>query len=126
MSLNGSVGGQGNEYSDSEKMKILFSGTPNLLGGLSNEQELVGLCPQEFQNDNPWSSYASKLFFRGANISNWKWRQENEHERKRQLNCFSGLLGSFDIDHEDKEAVAGWMLSIILVEVPEWAPSKRE
>ncbi|HSV95251.1 MAG TPA: hypothetical protein VLH94_04780 [Spirochaetia bacterium] len=70
--VKSSVVGKGRLILDSEKMKILFSGIPQPFGGLSNEKELVGLCPREFQNDNPWSSYASKLFCRGGSISNWK------------------------------------------------------
>jgi hypothetical protein len=49
---------------------ILFSGEPEILGGLSNEEVLVEKCPAEFHLDNPWSNYASKFFFLGANISN--------------------------------------------------------
>ena len=47
-------------------------------------------------------------------------------ERQRKLSCFKSLLGSFDIKHEDKEAVAGWMLSEMLTEVPKHMPIKKE
>ena len=102
--------------------ELLFEGEPELLGGLSNEDELDGLCPKEFRRRNRWSEYASKLFFCGANISNWKWKSENDEEKRKQLNCFSGLLSSFSISHQGKEAVAGWMLSEMLSEVPEHLP----
>lgn len=97
----------------------LFAGQPGLLSGLSNEGELVEACPTEFRKHNPWSDYAMKLFYRGGNISNWKWKSENESERKWQLLCFNAFLATFGVSHQDKEAIAGWMLSEMLTEVPE-------
>ena len=101
----------------------LFAGGPEPLGGLSNERELARICPDEFRKrNNPWHRYASKLFFEGGNIAHWKWKSDNEEERKRQLRCLQGVLAGFDLSHEDKEALAGWMLSEMLVEVPEYKP----
>lgn len=98
----------------------LFGGEPEFLGGLSNENELAVACPDEFKDDNPWSSYAMKLFFSGGKIANWKWKSDDPSERRRQMGCFHSLLGTFGLPHEDKEAVAGWMLSEMLTEVPEY------
>jgi hypothetical protein len=39
-------------------------------------------------------------------------------QKNKQFSCFRGLLGSFCLPHEGKEAVAGWMLSEMLTEVP--------
>lgn len=103
----------------------LFSGEAGFLGGLSNERELAKACPAEFQQDNPWSDYAMNLFFSGGNIANWKWKSGDDVERRRQLACFKALLGTFDLRHEDKEAVAGWMLSEMLTEVPKYVPGKK-
>jgi len=97
----------------------LFLGSPGPLGGLTNEEELAKACPEEFQRDNPWSDYANKLFFMGGSIKNWKWKSNDDKEKVRQITCFRGLLGTFRLSHEDKEAVAGWMLSEMLAEVPE-------
>lgn len=105
---------------------LLFSGKPQVFGGLSNELELEEVCPSEFREENSWSDYASKIFFMGADISKWKWRETDPEERKKKLQCFDGLLGSFGISHEGKEAVAGWMLSVMLEEVPEWISAKKE
>ena len=105
--------------------EVLFTGVPQPLGGLSNEDELTETCPDEFKGNNPWSSYANQIFFRGANISNWKWKSDDEGEQQRQIGCFHGLLGTFGISHEDKSAVAGWMLSEMLTEVPEYVPGKE-
>lgn len=106
--------------------EILFNGSPNFFGGLSNEEELAEECPAEFKEDNTWSEYAMKLFFGGGNISNWEWLSEDIEECKKQMACFHGLMGSFDLPHEDKEAVAGWMLSKMLKKVPEYLPQKKE
>ena len=100
----------------------LFSGEPGILGGLSNEEELAKVCPEEFKNDNPWSQYAMQLFYRGGNIANWSWKIEDKSIRWRQLCCFKNLLGTFGLPHEDKKAVAGWMLSEMLSKVPEHVP----
>jgi len=111
---------------EKDPVEILFSGKPGYFGGLSNEEELAQVCPGEFKKkENPWSEYASRLFFGGANISNWKWATDNQEERKQQLACLHGVLGGFALDHKDKEAVAGWMLSKILTEVPEYLEPKK-
>lgn len=104
----------------------LFSGQPNVFGGLSNEAELVKLCPEEFKDrHNKWSDYASKVFFLGADISNWNWKTGEVDIRLKQKRCFYGLLRGWNLKHEHKEAVAGWMLSEMLTEVPEHLPCKK-
>ena len=98
----------------------LFSGEPVIFGGVSNERELAEICPNEFKKNNPWSSLASDLFFMGGKINHWKFKSDNPVVYRHQLACLRGLLGSFEISHEDKEAIAGWMLSEMLQEVPEY------
>lgn len=110
--------GKGDETMSTQTITQLFAGQPGLLGGLSNEEELAGACPSEFRKYNPWSEYAMQLFYRGADISDWKWKSENESERKWQSLCFNALLATFGVSHRDKEVVAGWMLSEMLTEVP--------
>jgi hypothetical protein len=110
---------------EKEPVEILFSGEPVVFGGLSNEEVLAKECPEKFKDSNPWSNYASSVFFRGANISNWKWVTEDQYTRKKQLACFHGLLSGFNLHHEDKEAVAGWMLSKMLKEVPKYLAPKK-
>ena len=105
--------------------EILFSGAPSFLGGLSNEEELVKCCPKDFMQRNEWSDYAMQIFFAGGSCKDWKWKFNDEGVRKQQLACFKGLLGTFGIKHEHKEAVAGWMLSEMLTEVPQ-TPTKQE
>lgn len=108
--------GGGREMTDGSLK--LFSGKPEFLGGLSNEEALVKICPKQFMIDNLWSQYASMIFFGGGSTKEWKWRTEDQAIRNRQLSFLKGLLSTFGIKHEHKEAVAGWMLSEMLTEVP--------
>lgn len=99
---------------------MLFSGKPEPLGGLSNEHDLTEACPDEFRDcENPWTSYAIMLFFKGSDISNWEWISDDQKERNQQFACLEAILSSLDILQEDKDAVSGWMLSEMLKEVPE-------
>jgi hypothetical protein len=98
--------------------KELFSGQSMLLGGLTNEKELIKLCPEKFKYRNPWSDYATQLFFKGGSISDWKWKTSNQSEKEQQLEFLQGILSSLFISQEDKEAIAGWMLSEMLIDVP--------
>lgn len=102
-----------------------FSGEPQPFGGLSNKRTLAKACPAEFKENNPWSNYASRVFFKGTDIANWKWKSNDEAERQRQKACFQALLDTFDLGHNEKESVAGWMLSLMLTEVPEYVPAKK-
>lgn len=103
----------------------LFAGAPGFLGGLSNETELAKECPLEFKEENKWSSAAMSLFYLGGNIGGWKWKSDDKEVKSRQLSCFKGVISGFGLRHEDKEAVAGWMLSEMLAEVPKHVPSKK-
>lgn len=97
----------------------LFAGSPSFLGGLSNERELVPLIPDEFRrHENPWLQLANSIFFNGASMKQWSFRSDDAAVVRRQLDCFKAALQGFDLSHQDKEALCGWMLSEILEEVP--------
>ena len=110
---------------EKDPIDVLFSGKPEFFGGLSNEEELAQVCPEEFKKNNPWSDYVSRVFYYGADIRNWKWVTDDQNIRLTQLGYLRGVLGGFALDHKDKEAVAGWMLSRILTEVPEYLELKK-
>lgn len=103
----------------------VFAGEPEPLGGLTNELELAKVCPPEFKRDNPWSYYAGQVFFFGASVANWKWKSDDEKERLRQKACLRGLVTTFNLDFTDVLAVAGWMLSEMLSEVPKHVPAQK-
>lgn len=100
----------------------LFQGQADIFGGLSNELELSRLCPHEFLEDNPWSTYVNKLFTQTGNRANWKWKSDDINTQGEQLSCFDGLLNSSLLKPSKKIAIAGWMLSEMLMEVPEFVP----
>lgn len=114
------------ENKPNQILDTMFTGESSYFGGLSNEIELAEKCPEEYKTDNLWSQYAMMLFFRGGNISNWEWQSEDIEECKKQRACFHALMGSFGLPHEDKEAVAGWMLSKMLKKVPEYLPQEEK
>ncbi|MDD5696583.1 MAG: hypothetical protein PHO90_01240 [Candidatus Pacebacteria bacterium] len=98
----------------------LFAGKPEPLGGLSNERDLVEICPDDFKSmANPWTDYAADLFYNGGSIKDWKWKTLDAEKQKQQLRCLSGILGGCDLGHEEKLALAGWMLSEMISEIPD-------
>lgn len=98
----------------------LFAGKPGFLGGLSNEQDLVRYIPEKFKtwHGNDWTRFAENIFFRGEDMSKWVWRSNDLEERKRQRACLRAALGGWDLPHEQKVMLCGWMLSEMLTEVP--------
>ncbi len=99
---------------------ILFSGKISPFGGLSNEKQLFQACPSEFRDwqYNEFCKYAESIFFSGASYKNWSWKTQDAIEQLKQLTILRALLRSFESKHEHKIAIAGWMLSEILNEVP--------
>jgi hypothetical protein len=96
----------------------LFAGIPRLVGGgLSNERDLAAACPPEFMKDNPWSRAAMRLYYDAAEAVTLKWKSEDVAEQSRQTQYFGALLDG-DLPTREKFAVAGWMLSEMLTEVP--------
>jgi len=103
----------------SDKADELFLGTPSRFGGLSNEDDLAANTPAEFRkSSNPWTKAANTCFFLGADTRLWKWRTTEPEDRLEQLACFKAALSGWDLSHEQKEALCGWMLSEMLTEVP--------
>ena len=109
--------------------KILFEGKGQPLGGITNEQELVKKCPKEFRDDyhnNQWCEAAQLIFFKGGQIKHWKWKSKDPKEISKQMECFKGVISGWGLQHEDKTAVAGWMLSEMLEEVPVHIPVEKK
>ena len=98
----------------------LFSGRLEPLVGLpeKKEKKLAETCPDKFRGDNAWSNYAMQHLSNIIDMANWKWKSNDAAERLRQFGYFSRILGTFNLRPEDKKAVAGWMLSEMLTEVP--------
>lgn len=79
---------------------------------------VIDACPAEFKDyyRNPWCQFAEACFFGGADMRSWKWR--SAELKPDQLRYFKTWLGSFEPSHQTKEAVCGWLLSLMLLECP--------
>lgn len=97
---------------------ILFTGTPIFTGGLTNEQELAGACPESFTMDNEWVAFAKTVTATGIRVAEWRWRTKPGFERLHQVGCLLALLGSTDLSQDKKWSIAGWMLSEMLEVIP--------
>ena len=75
----------------------LFSGKARMLGGLSNEDRLAKICPEEFKKDNEWSDLANKIFFCGVDTSKWDYKSPNKEIQDNQKTCLMGLLRTFGL-----------------------------
>lgn len=109
--------------------ELLFAGSYDSqgIGGgfISNRKELVKACPEEFfRNENPWSVYIDKVLQSGGCKSgHWKWQVSDMSERLKMRIYFQVLLSNKGgLSGTDLRAVAGWMLSEMLTEVPEYIP----
>ncbi|MEN9407549.1 MAG: hypothetical protein RLZZ455_765 [Candidatus Parcubacteria bacterium] len=92
----------------------LFVGEAEFLGGLTNEAELVKLCPEEFRDsENPWHERLRLLAVDGI-VPGMAWSAVDEDELRVQKACLRGLYMSFGISQEDKNATAAWMLSCMM------------
>lgn len=101
------------------KEKRLFAGEPISSGGLTNERELVRICPETFRRGNDWSYFAMRLKHRKYETSNWMWKSKDLHKQHHQLERLQGILRSLGLELGDMYAVAGWMLSEMLTQIPE-------
>lgn len=104
----------------------LFKGEQEEFGGLGNESDLLEICPAEFKKNhyNKWVKYAEAMYCYGADVSDWKWKSDHEKEREKQWSCLQAILKSPDLSQNDKNALAAWMLSEMLLEVPKYLPLK--
>ncbi len=86
-------------------------------GWQTNVSKLQDYYLRKFRIENDWSKAAMKLS--GPTYpASWKWKQIDPVVRQR---CYIGLMSiisSFWLSREDKAAIAGWILSEILHEVP--------
>ena len=96
-----------------------FVGKALPFGGTSADHELDAALPDEHLSGE-WSDFAQKLFFEGSDgVNSWPFVDDDAEVVQQKLNLLRGLLGSFELDHERKMAVGGWMLSEMLATVPE-------
>ena len=81
--------------------------------------EVIAAVPEEFnENRNPFCEFAEHIFFSGVDWSELAWRSNDPRVRTAQIRYFRAWIGSFEPQHEVKERVCGWLLSLMLTEAP--------
>ena len=83
-------------------------------------------CPMEFgDSSNEWTAYAFKVILgKGATIENWEWKSDDELTRQEQLKYFRAVCSSPRECSSRHWRIAGWMLSEMLIKVPEYISKK--
>jgi len=105
---------------EKQRVSSLFSGHSQVFGGLSNECQLARVCPPQFkESDNAWSIYAETICSKKVDITKWKWKSLKRIEKISQVLCLYTILGTHGLMNQDTVAVAGWMLSEMLLEIPQ-------
>jgi hypothetical protein len=90
-------------------------------GGISNYEEVLAACPDDFYNNrNPYSVLARKWFHEGPldpakDLTGYDMRAKSLEDAIEQHKYIQAWLGSFKPKHEAKMAVSGWLLSLMLV-----------
>lgn len=105
---------------ETQTASLLFSSNLCPTSSFSDGQRLIEMCPSRFGHGNSWSDAALLLFLENDNVdtSDWKWRSDDQATRDHQKNCLYGLLSTFCLTCYHKKALAGWMLSEMLTDVP--------
>ena len=100
-----------------DKMASVFGQIPNM-------REVIKACPPEFKNyQNPWNKLANYIFFHGLDFD-ISISAETREEADAKLQYLSTWLRSFDPEHEQKSAVGGWLLSLMLEDLPKYGGAK--
>jgi len=91
-----------------------------VFGGIPNYDSVLEACPQEFYESNRFSSIASKWFNIGldpeTDLAGYAMSAKSMEEAIMQRKYVEAWLGSFRPKHQEKIAVTGWLLSLMLVE----------
>lgn len=98
------------------RVAYLFSET-------ADRDDLVVLCPEEFNSSNLWYRFAEKLLPYAGRVF---WKGDGTEgadelgKRAGQVRCLRAVLeGNGFAGREDKLSVAAWMLSIMCKEIPD-------
>lgn len=107
----------------------LFAQMPGTTGAPSID-ELFKQCPAQFKRtDNPWKAFATKMRRGGGHVNGTGWNPKSKDpalvERQIAWVLVLGAYGKTDrtpLGELRHDAIAGWMLSEMLAEVPEYVP----
>ncbi|PCI90521.1 hypothetical protein COB18_00325 [Candidatus Kaiserbacteria bacterium] len=99
--------------------KTFFEGTRLAFGGLSNEDQLLDICPPNFEDSgNPWRKVAEKFRLEKEGTDHWEWKTGDEDERQKQMIYFEALSAAVHLSGIDRDILMSWMLSEMLAEIP--------
>ena len=92
-------------------------------GGIPNYDSVLAACPSEFYTRNQFSEMAAK-WFRGVldpvtDMVGFEIREPDMEDAVMQRRYVETWIKSFRPSHEEKLAVTGWLLSLMLVEIEE-------
>jgi len=89
-------------------------------GGIPNYERVVAACPPEFYKRNHYSDIAWKWFTQELDVekdmAGLALRAENVEDSIAQQRYVETWIRSYTPSHEEKMAVGGWLLSLMLVE----------
>lgn len=105
---------------------VCVTAPQKVFGGVPNLDELRSACPSEFKASNTcWSQAANAIFYTGWTDERQERAMElfiaEEAETMRgQVDYFNTVLGCYELPHNDKSAICGWLLSLMFRECPAW------
>jgi hypothetical protein len=92
-------------------------------GGIPNYERAVAACPPEFYERNDYSDIARTWFHNGLDpeqdMAGYGIRADNIEDAVDQRRYVETWLRSFTPSHQEKMAVGGWLLSLMLVKPEE-------
>lgn len=98
------------------KMQVAFSDIPNA-------RDVISAIPAEFKKRNDWSEAASHIFFHGLSakeMSALEIEAESQQQADAMVDYLHAWLMSYEPRHEDKEAIGGWLLSLMMQKPPKF------
>jgi len=89
-------------------------------GGIPNYDAVLAACPPEFYSDNEFSDMAQRWFINEGldpetDLAGFGIRAEAIEDAVQQRRYAEAWIGSYQPHHQDKLAVIGWLLSLMLV-----------
>jgi len=104
------------------ELKFPFSNTNiehRMFGAISNYQELLDACPEEFRDSsNKYSDLAFKIYVLNTEpkevLEGYAFSDKTDEEITLKYEFLRTWLASSQPKLEDKMAVSGWLLSLML------------
>lgn len=90
-----------------------------VFGGIPNYDQVLAACPEDFYRDNRYSDIAVKWLSQGLDpakdMAGLVIRAAATEDAVDQRRYVETWIGSYEPRYQDKVAVCGWLLSLMLV-----------